>query len=173
MPLKSYDLFGSGSDLEEEEEAGETNSPGEAKRAQLTQGKSKCSVARPSRAYSRRDYGFEPRDPAEEARRAMSQTMGSFIPGPGAKTPDELAIRHSLRERFLTPQEFSVGDYRKRLKGHARGGSVPSMRTIPVVLAPGESASEVGMLFRSWVHRTRRCRTSTTPGKFPREGCSC
>ena len=25
-----------------------------------------------------------------------------------------------------------------------------------MVLAPGESASEVGMLFRSWVHRTRR-----------------
>ena len=84
--------------------------------------------------------------------------MGSFIPGPGAKTPDELAIRRSLRERFLTPQEFSVGDYRKRLKGQARGDSVPSMRSIPVVLAPREYASENDMLFRSWVHRTRRLR---------------
>ena len=126
MPLKSYDLFGSGSDLEEEEEVGETNSPGEGKRAQLTQGKNKCSVARPSRSYSRRDYGFEPRDPAEEARRAISQTMGSFIPGPEAKTPDELAIRHSLRERFLTPQEFFVGDYRKRLKGQAHVVQYPA-----------------------------------------------
>ena len=104
-------------------------------------------MAKPSRAYLHRaGYGFEPRDPAEEARRAMSQSLGSYIPGPEAKTPDELAARKSLRERFLTPQEFSIGDYRKRLKGHARGGSVNSMRTIPVVLAPGESASEDDML---------------------------
>ena len=155
----SYDLFGSDSDSEEEEDFVETNSPNEAKGAQLTHGKNKRSVAKPSRAYSHRaGYGFEPRDPAEEARRAMSQSMGSYIPGPEAKTPDELAARKSLRERFLTPQEFSIGDYRKRLKGHARGGSVPSMRTIPVVLAPGESTSEDDMLFRKWVHRTRRLR---------------
>ena len=103
MPLKSHDLFDSDSDLEEEEEVGETNSPGEAKRAQLTQGKSKCSVARRSRANSRRDYGFEPRDPAEETRRAMSQTMGSFIPGPEAKTPDVswLFVTHSASDSSL------------------------------------------------------------------------
>ena len=51
-----------------------------------------------------------------------------------------------------------MGDYRKRLKGQARGGSVPSMKTIPVVLAPGEYAYEDDMLFRSWVHKTRRLR---------------
>ena len=56
----------------------------------------------------------------------MSQTMGSFIPGPGAKTPDELAIRRSLRERFLTPQEFSIGDYRKRLKAKPVGVQYPA-----------------------------------------------
>ncbi|GMF57033.1 unnamed protein product [Phytophthora fragariaefolia] len=73
-------------------------------------------VARPLLTPSVRDYGFEPRDPAETARNAASQLLNTYVIGPAARTPEELAQRAALRERFLTPQVTSLSEYRERLR---------------------------------------------------------
>lgn len=107
-------------------------------------------VSRPVKTYSRRDYGFESRDPAEEACRATSiSIIESYVIGPLARSCDVLALRQSLRERFLTPQEFSVTEYRERLKSQARENTVASMRTNPVGSRTGGFASDDNWLFMS------------------------
>ncbi|GMF61303.1 unnamed protein product [Phytophthora fragariaefolia] len=69
---------------------------------------SRRPVARPLLTPSVRDYGFQPRDPAETARHAASQLLNTYVIGPAARTPEELAQRAALRERFLTPRAQST-----------------------------------------------------------------
>ncbi|GMF39330.1 unnamed protein product [Phytophthora fragariaefolia] len=88
-------------------------------------------VARPLLTPSVRDYGFQPRDPAEAARQAASQLLNTYVIGPAARTPEELAQRTALRERFLTPQVTSLSAYRERLRVQGQRGSVPPIGLIP------------------------------------------
>ncbi|KAG3232751.1 hypothetical protein PI124_g22170 [Phytophthora idaei] len=86
-------------------------------------------VARPLTLSSRRDYGFQPLDPAETARRAVQQLLGTFVWGPSAATVDQQVRRHTLRERFLTQQVTTPQAYRERLQQQLHGQPVPAMRT--------------------------------------------
>ncbi|GMF33960.1 unnamed protein product [Phytophthora fragariaefolia] len=108
---------------------------------------SRRPVARSLLTPSVRDYGFQPRDPAETARQAASQLLNTYVIGPAARTPEVLAHRTALRERFLTPQVSSLSEYRERLRVHGQRGSVPPMRTYPVVLQPGEDSTEYDSRF--------------------------
>ncbi|GMF40598.1 unnamed protein product [Phytophthora fragariaefolia] len=83
---------------------------------------SRRPVARPLLTPSVRDYGFQPRDPAETARHAASQLLNSYVIGPAARTPEELAQRAARRERFLTPQVTSLSEYRERLRVQGQRG---------------------------------------------------
>ncbi|GMF63570.1 unnamed protein product [Phytophthora fragariaefolia] len=114
---------------------------------------SRRPVARPLLTPSVRDYGFQPRDPAEAARHAASQLLNTYVIGPAARTPEELAQRAALRERFLTPQVTSLSEYRERLRGQGQRCSVPPMRTYPVVLQPGEDSTEYKSRFELWVEK--------------------
>ncbi|GMG15841.1 unnamed protein product [Phytophthora fragariaefolia] len=76
---------------------------------------SRRPVARLLLTPSVRDYGFQPRDPAETARQAASQLLNTYVIGPAARTPAELAQRTALRERFVTPLDTSLSEYRERL----------------------------------------------------------
>ncbi|GMF69057.1 unnamed protein product [Phytophthora fragariaefolia] len=71
---------------------------------------SRRPVARPLLTPSVRDYGFQPRDPTETARQAASQLLNTYVIGPAARTPEGLAQRTALRERYLTPQVTSLSD---------------------------------------------------------------
>ncbi|GMF56374.1 unnamed protein product [Phytophthora fragariaefolia] len=102
-----------------------------------------------------RDYGFQPRDPAETALNA-SQLLNTYVIGPAARTPEELAQRSALRERFLTPQVTSLSEYRERLRVQGQRGSVPPMRTYPVVLQPGDDSTEYDARFELWAEKSRR-----------------
>ncbi|GMF26711.1 unnamed protein product [Phytophthora fragariaefolia] len=102
---------------------------------------SRRPVARPIRTPSLRDYGFQPRDPAETARQAALQLLNTYVIGLTARTSEELAQSIALRERFLTPQVTTLSEYRERLRVEGQRGSVPSMRTYPVVLQPGEDST--------------------------------
>ncbi|GMF62159.1 unnamed protein product [Phytophthora fragariaefolia] len=84
---------------------------------------SRRPVARPLLTPSIRDYGFQPRDPAETARQAASQLLNTYVIGPAARTPEELAQRTALRERYLTPQLPSLSEYRQRLRVPWRGST--------------------------------------------------
>ncbi|ETK70874.1 hypothetical protein L915_21798 [Phytophthora nicotianae] len=105
---------------------------------------------------SRRDYGFQPRDAAETARRTEQQPLDTYVSGPAAATADEQVLRHTLRERYLTPQVTTPQEYRERLQLQLNRRSVPSMRTIPVVLNPGESQNAYEAQFQNWVELARR-----------------
>ncbi|GMF47765.1 unnamed protein product [Phytophthora fragariaefolia] len=117
---------------------------------------SRRPVARPLLTPSVRDYGFQPRDPAETARQAASQLLNTYVIGPAARTPEELVQRSALRERFLTPQVTSLSEYRERLRVQGQRGSVPPMRTYPVALQPGEDSTEYAPRFELWVEKSRR-----------------
>ncbi|ETP00172.1 hypothetical protein F441_22409 [Phytophthora nicotianae CJ01A1] len=113
-------------------------------------------VARPLVHSSRRDYGFQPRDAAETARRAAQQPLNTYVYGPAAATADEQVLRrHTLRERYLIPQVTTPQGYRERLQMQLNRHSGPSMRTIPVVLNPGESENAYEAQFQNWVERAR------------------
>ncbi|GMF55674.1 unnamed protein product [Phytophthora fragariaefolia] len=113
-------------------------------------------VARPLLTPSARDYGFQPRDPAETARHAASQLLNTYVIGSAARTPEELAQRAAFRERFLIPQVTSLSAYRERLRVQGQRGSVPPMRTYPVVLQPGEDSTEYDSRFELWEEKSRR-----------------
>ncbi|KAG3057952.1 hypothetical protein PC122_g20856 [Phytophthora cactorum] len=113
-------------------------------------------VARPLTLPSRRDYGFQPLDPAETARRAAQQLLDTYVCGPSAATTDQQVRRHTLRERFLTQQVTTPQEYRERLQQQLHGQPVPAMRTVPVVVWPGEAATAYEAQFQNWVKRARR-----------------
>ncbi|GMF59258.1 unnamed protein product [Phytophthora fragariaefolia] len=87
---------------------------------------SRRPVARSLLTPSVRDYGFQPRDPAETARQAASQLLNTYVIGPAARTPEELAPRTALRERFLTPQVTSLSEYRNDCESRASEVRTPA-----------------------------------------------
>ncbi|KAI9993016.1 hypothetical protein PInf_015071 [Phytophthora infestans] len=97
-----------------------------------------------------------PRNPAEAASLAAQQPLSTYTCGPAASTADEQVQRHRLRERYLTPQVTSPQEYQARLQMQLNRQPVPSIRTIPVVLNPGESQRAYEAQFRSWVEGARR-----------------
>uniref|UniRef100_H3H9P4 Uncharacterized protein n=1 Tax=Phytophthora ramorum TaxID=164328 RepID=H3H9P4_PHYRM len=113
-------------------------------------------IARPLLHPSRRDYGFEPRDPNEVARLAASQLLNDYVIGPAAHSNEEVAQREDLRQRLLTPQLTTQREYRERLQLQARGASVPQMRTYPVVLLAGERQEQDVAQFELWVEGARK-----------------
>ena len=70
--------------------------------------------------------------------------------------PDDIAERDALRKRSLTLETTTISDYQLKLTEQARGDSVPTQRTVPVVLYPGESEAEDDSTFTRWAHRARR-----------------
>ena len=73
-----------------------------------------------------------------------------------ATTSDDIAERDALREKYLTPEATTISEYQLKLTEQARGASVPTQRTIPVVLYPGESEAEDDNKFTRWAHRAIR-----------------
>ncbi|ETL48049.1 hypothetical protein L916_02296, partial [Phytophthora nicotianae] len=118
---------------------------------------------------SRRDYGFQPRDAAETARRAAQQRLDTYVCGPAAATADEQVLRHPLCERYLTPQVTTPQEYRERLQLQLNRQSVPSIRTVRVVLnpAPGGAVARYDGVPAPDVpdHKRPRCQGNHSRGK--------
>ena len=51
-----------------------------------------------------------------------------------------------------------ISEYQIKLMEQARGASVPTQRTIPVILYPGESEANDDSTFTRWAHRAHRAR---------------
>ncbi|KAG4233197.1 hypothetical protein PC116_g18589 [Phytophthora cactorum] len=113
-------------------------------------------VARPLTLPSRLDYGFQPLDPAETACRAALQLLDTYVCEPSAATADQQVRRHTLRERFLTQQVTNPRKYREHLQQQLHGQPVPAMRTVPVVIRPGEVTTAYEAQFQNCVERTQR-----------------
>ncbi|EGZ19050.1 hypothetical protein PHYSODRAFT_332755 [Phytophthora sojae] len=124
--------------------------------AQMAPMRSQRPELRPLLNPGTADYGFRPRDPAEACRQAFQQSLALHTIGPAARTPEELALRTSLRERLLTPQSTTVAEYRERLRLQAQQKPVTAMRTYPVVLSRGEDSIEYEAQFESWAEHSRK-----------------
>ena len=80
--------------------------------------------------------------------------MTTWPTGREATTPDDIAKRDALRERYLAPEATAISEYQIKLTEQARGASVPTQRTIPVVLYPGEKEAEDDSTFTRWAQGT-------------------
>ena len=76
--------------------------------------------------------------------------------GREATTSDGIVERDALRERYLTPEPTTKYEYQIKVTEQARGASVPTQRTIPVVLYPGKSEADDDSTFNRRAHRARQ-----------------
>nr|CCA27704.1 conserved hypothetical protein [Albugo laibachii Nc14] len=107
---------------------------------------------------TRRDYGYQLLRVDERIRQVTGQSLAGWVTGPEAMTPVDIALRDALHEKYLTLQVTTTQEYLARLDAQARGASVPSMRTIPIVLFLGETDVDEDEHFIRWVHRTHHLR---------------
>ncbi|KAL7686978.1 hypothetical protein Plhal304r1_c024g0081891 [Plasmopara halstedii] len=91
-----------------------------------------------------------------EAKDANTRSLGVYGIGPPATTQVDLEKQKAFQARFLVPQEILVDTYRTQLRVQRKGALVPAMRTIPVVLAPGEATEVDRRLFERWVQRPQK-----------------
>ncbi|EGZ17879.1 hypothetical protein PHYSODRAFT_369667, partial [Phytophthora sojae] len=115
--------------------------------AQMAPRRSQRPELRPLLNPSTADDGFRPRDPAEACRQAFQQSLALHTIGPAARTPEELALRTSLRERLLTPQSTTVAEYRER----AAAASPAEVRA--------RHSIEYEAQFESWAEHSRKLRS--------------
>ncbi|ETO63955.1 hypothetical protein F444_18416 [Phytophthora nicotianae P1976] len=120
------------------------------------------SHARPNRPVARPIVGSSPRlrvctnKPGWNSRRAFLQLLDTYTCGPSERTTDEVVRRQTLRERYLTPQVTTPAEYHERLRQQLNGEPVPSMQTVHVVLAEGETTGALEAQFQKWVELARR-----------------
>lgn len=108
--------------------------------------------------FTRKDYGFDRHSMNTVQQAGGQQSLSTWVPGPPATTPTALANRIGLTSRFLTPQVFTPREYKMHLNAQSRGESVPSLRTIPIVLFPVKSPEEDETRFVNWVDNQRHLR---------------
>ena len=82
--------------------------------------------------------------------------MTTWSIGREATTSDDIAERDAIRERYLTLEATTISEHQLKITEQARGASLPTQRTIPIVLYPGESEAEDDNTFTRWDHRARR-----------------
>ena len=89
-------------------------------------------------------------------RKFAGHPLTTWPTGREATTPEDIAERDALRERYLTPEAMTISECQLKLTEQARGASVPTQQSIPIVLYPGESEAEDDNTFTRWDHRARR-----------------
>ncbi|KAL7683814.1 hypothetical protein Plhal304r1_c039g0116711 [Plasmopara halstedii] len=99
------------------------------------------------------EYGVRSVDPATEAKYAITRSLGVYVVGPPATNQTELDQREALRDRFSVLQEIPIDRYHARLGAQKEGAFKPTIRTIAVLLAPGEPTVENEEIFDRWVQR--------------------
>ncbi|KAG6584764.1 uncharacterized protein IUM83_19868 [Phytophthora cinnamomi] len=117
--------------------------------------RSQRSELRPLLATGRAEYNFQPRDPVEAVRQAATQNLTLYVIGPSDRTPEEFALRTSLRERLLIPQATTVAESHELLRLQGLRQSVPQMRTYRVVLNPSEGPTVHDAQFELWAEGSR------------------
>ena len=93
-------------------------------------------------AEAHSDYRFKHSSVDELLRKFAGEPLTTCPTGREATTPDDIAELDALRGGYLTPEATTISEFQLKLTKQARGASVPTQRTIPVVLYPGESEAE-------------------------------
>ncbi|CEG40997.1 uncharacterized protein PHALS_11169 [Plasmopara halstedii] len=100
------------------------------------------------------EYGSRSADPTTEAKDTITRSLGVYLVGLPVTTQAELNHQKALQTLFLVPREIPMDRYSARLRAQKEGAPVPTMQTIPVVPAPGETAADDDELFEQWCSRT-------------------
>ena len=102
------------------------------------------------------EYRFKPLSVDELLRKFSRQPLTTWPTGREATTSEDIDERDALRDRYLTPEATTISEYQLKLMEQARGASVPTQITVPVVLYTGESEAEDDSTFTRWAQRARR-----------------
>ena len=61
-----------------------------------------------------------------------------------------------LAERYLKPETSKIPENQAKLAEQASGTSIPSQKTVPIFLYPGDSEANDDNTFARWAHSARR-----------------
>ena len=76
--------------------------------------------------------------------------------GPEATSPEDIAFRQALHERYLEPYMTTQGQYKAHLESLSHGISVRPIKAVPILLFAGELPEEEDNQYISWVYRKRQ-----------------
>ena len=142
----------------------------EQERVILIEERARRQAAEIAKAKVHSEYRFTPLSVEERLKEVAGRSLTIWLCGTLARTPEEIAERDALNQRYLSQKVITREQYLARLRDQARGASVTSMREIPIVLFPNETSRENEHAFEKWVHRVRRLhnidrlRASKDPG---------
>ena len=102
-----------------------------------------------------RGYVFTPPSVEERIRQTTGRSLATWAIGAEPTTPDEVASRQVLREKYLEPHVMTQRQYKLRLETQARGAPVPPIKGIPILMSADEFPEEEDNAFVRWVHRKR------------------
>lgn len=105
------------------------------------------------------EYRFTPSIVEERLRQTTGHSLATWIVGPYATEPKEIAKRKTLEEKHLMPVVTTHSEYKARLAMQARGASVPSTSGIPIIISSGETMEEDDDLIVIWVQKSRCLRS--------------
>ena len=112
-----------------------------------------------ARLQAHRQYRFVPPTVEERLKEASGHSLATWLIGPEAISPEDVATRTALRQRYLETHLTTQSQYLARLNRQGRGAPVPPMKGVPVLLFAGETEEEEDMAFSRWAHYARRLRS--------------
>ena len=103
-----------------------------------------------TRLKDHRQYRFKPPTVEERLKEASGHSLSGWTIGPEAISPEDVATRTALRQRYLEPHITTQSQYLARLNRQVRGAPVPPMKGVPILLFPGETENEEDTAFSRW-----------------------
>ncbi|CAI5702380.1 unnamed protein product [Peronospora effusa] len=109
-----------------------------------------------TRLQDHRQYRFKPPTVEERLKEASGHSLSGWTIGPEAISPEDVATRTALRQRYLEPHITTQSQYLARLNRQMRGAPVPPMKGVPILLFAGETEGDEDTAFSRWAHYARR-----------------
>ena len=98
---------------------------------------------------------FTTPDVEQRLRQTEGHSLSTWAIGPKATSPEDIAFRKVLNERYLEPFLTTQGQYKAHLESLPRGISVQPIKGVPILLFSGELPEEEDNQFILWVYLTR------------------
>ncbi|CAI5712939.1 unnamed protein product [Hyaloperonospora brassicae] len=104
---------------------------------------------------NRSGYVFSTPGVEQRLRQTEGRSLSTWATGPEATSPEDIAFRKALNERYLDPAFTTQGQYLAHLESLSRGVSVRPIKGVPILLFVGELPEEEDNEFIRWVYRKR------------------
>ena len=94
-------------------------------------------------------------DGEQRIRQTEGRSLSTWAIGPKATSPEDIAFRKVLNERYLEPFLTTQAQYKSHLESLSHGVSVRLIKGVSILLFAGELPEEEDNQFIRWVNRTR------------------